>query len=202
MPNEIRGWYKIWRRSRQHWLWNMKPFDRWHAWEYLISWAAHSREDRVYQQQAFILDRGQHVTTRNQLRKDWGWSWAKTNTFLETLVRLEMIREATERGCVLVTICKFDTWQGRAKPTGRQDAMGPGRGREEAGNELRRSRRRQRRTKENAGPQREALPSGLTDVAALSPERARETLTGIEKLNLPLDPDLRQKLVARAGLPA
>lgn len=112
MSTEARGWIKIWRRAKGHWLWTAKPYDQWHAFEYLLVWAADRPEERTFQGQVFVLKRGQHVTTGRQLVRDWKWGWPRVRRFLKTLEKTHTVVAQTERGCIVVTICNFDRWQG------------------------------------------------------------------------------------------
>lgn len=203
MTNEVKGYYKVWRRARKHVLWNMKPYDPWHAWEDLFGWAAFSRQERSFQKHIFVLDRGEHITTRAQLARDWGWSWSKVDAFLGKLVELGMIREANREGCALITICNFDTWQGRGSRTGRQKVNRPGDDREMTGNDIRRIRKEE---EEGAPAKADAPPTprpyGLEDVQNLSPAGARFALDSSEATHTQFAPDVRAFLEERAAQPA
>lgn len=198
MANELKGYVKIWRRARHHLLWNIKPFDQWHAWEYLISWAAFARTERHFQRHIFILERGEHITTVKQLQRDWGWrSWARVRAFLDDLTRMEMIREQNERGCLRLTLCNFNAWQGHGKLAGRQPANPPGDRREMTGRELRRSRREE---ESGASPdRRRALATGLKDPKDFTPAEARIALEFAARSTVTMDPAVQETLARIAA---
>ena len=79
------GYVKIWRKSFQNTLWKQKPFDEWHAWQYLIMKAAWKDHYVKYAGCPVELLRGQSVTTHRKLGKDWGWCHKTAARFLEKL---------------------------------------------------------------------------------------------------------------------
>lgn len=204
MSNEIRGYYKVWRRARKHVLWGMKPYDPWHAWEYLFGWAAFVPQARDFQKHIFMLQRGQHVTTKNQLAKDWGWSWSRVSAFLTKLKKLEMVRDEHREGCLLLTICNFDTWQGTGSKTGKATGKRPGTDREPTGNDRRSN--QEEKKEGDAPPVGSAAPETgqpePTLVESMSPAACRWTLEAAEATKIPFSPEVEDQLRKKAALTA
>jgi hypothetical protein len=204
MPNEIKGYYRVWRRARKHVLWNMKPYDPWHAWEYLFGWAAFSRQERAFMEKIFILERGQHVTTKNQLAKDWGWSWSRVHGYLTKLEKLGMTRSEDREGCIIVTICNYEVWQGKRSGAGKATGKQPGSDRETTGNDRRSN---QEEKKEERGAALGAAPAqtgqpDLLNVDSLSPEACRGALEASERTKIRFSPETEDKLRRKAALTA
>lgn len=140
-----------------HGLFNGDSFDNRSAWSYLIAWAAWDVEQRRYQKQVVTLQRGQHVTTYNQLKHDWGWGWDRVRRFMKLLVKCEMIGELSRDGLTIVTICNYELYQGDDEKRGGErgangEATGSkrGDGGEGAGNEVRREEDKNTRRQEGA----------------------------------------------------
>jgi len=91
------GYYKVWRKATEGKLWNAKPYDPWHAFEYLIARAAWKDHEVWYQTTAIQLHRGQLATTERQLARDWGWGRCKVKTFLKSLQQSDMIQTAPKQ---------------------------------------------------------------------------------------------------------
>lgn len=120
------GYVKWWRCGMLNALWNEKPFDSWHAWDYLMARASF-QDNRVYfQKHSFNLRRGQLVTTYRQLARDWGWSNHKVKRFLNSLASPKtftfFVPEVVPPddpqliispvgGCILVTLCNYAAYQ-------------------------------------------------------------------------------------------
>lgn len=107
-----KSYVKVFRSARDNWLWQETPFDRWHAFEYLFMWAAWQPEERLFHGNVFKVPRGHHITTLRQLSRDWGWSKNKVSRFLKSLQKCDMIGTKTDHGCIVVSLCNYDKWQG------------------------------------------------------------------------------------------
>lgn len=124
------GFLKWWRRGMRNKLWLEKPFDRWHAWDYLMAQAAHGPHAVHFQKQRFRLKRGQLVTTYRQLARDWGWDHKRTKRFLHDLSVPDLwtdhdhpdaphvappnapqVTYEEVKGCVVVTLWNYEAYQ-------------------------------------------------------------------------------------------
>jgi hypothetical protein len=120
------GYVKWWRSGMLNALWNEKPFDSWHAWDYLMARAAHAAHRVHFQKRTFNLQRGQLVTTYRQLARDWGWSNHRVKRFLNALVSPKtftfsvpdavppddpQVTVDAVGGCILVTLCNYAAYQ-------------------------------------------------------------------------------------------
>ena len=107
------GWIKIHRTIYDDELWQVeKPFDLRSAWIDIILMANHEDKEIIVGTQALLVRRGQKFTSIRKLALRWRWSEKKVSRFLELLVSTGKIyKDATHNG-TLLTIIKYDFYQG------------------------------------------------------------------------------------------
>lgn len=107
-----KGFIKVYRDIRDHWIWSEKPFDRAHAWIDLLMLANHEKKVIMFDGFPITVKRGQHMTSLSILAERWGWSRFKTKRFLDALKSQQMIdKERNSRG-TLLTIVNYGDYQG------------------------------------------------------------------------------------------
>lgn len=123
---ESLGWISIYRKSMNHWIWNRKPFDEFHAWLYLLMKASHEATNHEYRGSMYPLERGElHVSIRH-LAREWGWNHKKVARYIKALEDDDMIIINTDTPLTKVTICNYDVYQqhGNAKGNAKGAATG------------------------------------------------------------------------------
>ena len=106
-----RGYIKIYRNIRDHWIWDLGPYDKAHAWIDLIILMNH--EDKVipFNGRPIRIKKGQHMTSLSILAKRWKWSRSKTHRFLNELEKHEMITKKRYGDGTLLTIVNYGIYQ-------------------------------------------------------------------------------------------
>lgn len=107
---------KLFRKVVENDLFNEKPFDRWHAFEYLLIQACRFEKTVIIKGQTIHLKPGQLIIGQRKLAATFGWSRGKLARFWELLEDLEMttIDGATYGASIgtLVTIENYEKYQG------------------------------------------------------------------------------------------
>lgn len=122
------GWIKLYRKIQVSDIWeNGEAFDRRSAWIDLLLMAAYCDKETM----DGALKRGQIMTSMRRLGERWKWSRSKTMNFLNRLELLHMISLETDNKKTVITIVKYDDFQGErateqtTKHTAKQTAKRP-----------------------------------------------------------------------------
>lgn len=111
MGNLDKGWIRVDRRLKDHWLWNEKPVTRVHAWLDLLLSVNHSDKDILFDGAKLTVKRGSMVTSVRKLSVQWGWSRDKTLRFLRELEKDGMITRIADTRKTTVTIVNYEKFQ-------------------------------------------------------------------------------------------
>ncbi|SMP38332.1 hypothetical protein [Anoxynatronum buryatiense] len=106
-----RGYVKIYRQLQNHWLWDDKPFSKGQAWLDLVMLANHTTKKFLHGSHLIQCQRGQTVTSANQLAKRWGWGEKKVRTFIKQLETDTMIARQATAHYTIIEISNYDKWQ-------------------------------------------------------------------------------------------
>lgn len=109
MPDE--GYIKEFRKSREHWLYQKKPFDEWHAWEDIRLDANHKNGKCMIGKQIVPVNPGQTVTSLRKLGERWGWGQEKVRRFLNLLVSDGMIEIECDTTKTVITVVNWAFYQ-------------------------------------------------------------------------------------------
>ena len=90
--NTDKGYIKVYRNIRDHWLWEEKPFSKGQAWIDLLMMVNHEDKKMMFDNEIVICKRGMTVTSLRKLSTRWGWSPGKVDRFLKILKSEIMIR--------------------------------------------------------------------------------------------------------------
>lgn len=115
------GWISIYRKSMNHWTWNRKPFDEFHAWVYLLLKASHEPTNHEYRGSMYPLERGELHASIRHLSKEWGWNHKKVSRFIKALNEDNMIVLSNDQPLTKITICNYDYYQLHEHPKGNTD---------------------------------------------------------------------------------
>lgn len=112
MAKDVRGTFiKLYRSAADNALFKEKPFDRWHAFEYLIMRAQVKPETVILKGQRVKLERGQLIESTDALAAKFGWSRGKVNRFLKLLKEEGMIDFFGTPNGTAITIEKYSYYQ-------------------------------------------------------------------------------------------
>lgn len=106
-------WIKLYRSLLNNDLYLIKPYDRLHAWIDLLLLAEHKTHKSMWRGQMTEFRRGDVNLSMKRLAERWGWSRGKVERFLSTLSELEMIHLNVHRNRTVITIEKWDFFQGQ-----------------------------------------------------------------------------------------
>lgn len=110
---------KLFRKATENDLFNEKPFDRWHAFEWLLLKACRFEKTEVIKGQVVKLETGQLIVSLRKLAETFGWSRGKLERFCTMLESMQMASfdRATYGASVgtIITIENYSKYQdGRA----------------------------------------------------------------------------------------
>ena len=107
-----KGYIKVYRDIRDHWIWNYKPFSPQAAWIDLIMIANHEKKTILFNDSVIEVGRGQHMTSISILSERWGWSRGKTKRFIDKLESEHMVSTKRNGNGTLITLIKYEDYQG------------------------------------------------------------------------------------------
>ncbi|MFV3013601.1 DnaD domain-containing protein [Clostridium botulinum] len=107
-----KGWISLYRAMEDGWLWEDKPFARGQAWIDLLLQANHKDKKTFSKGELVIVKRGSFLTSDQLLADRWGWSRKKVRTFLEVLVKEQMIELKRSPKGTSLTLVNWDLYQG------------------------------------------------------------------------------------------
>lgn len=110
------GWIKLFRQIVDHQLWQApEPFDKRSAWIDLLLMVNHEDREILIGNQSITVHRGQKWTSIRGLAERWHWSQKRTLSYLRMLEGLGMITKDGHTKGTLLTIVKYDDFQGRGQ---------------------------------------------------------------------------------------
>ena len=122
---------KLYRSTLDNALFNVKPFDDWRAFLYLILKARVKAGDVILSDGTIIkLKRGQHFESKASLAAKFGWSVKKLKGWEKRMKTLKMVSaQGLPKGTVY-TVEKYTFYQGEglAKGPAKEPAEGPAQG--------------------------------------------------------------------------
>lgn len=108
-----KGWIKIYRKIQDCCIWQRnEPFDSRSAWIDLLLTATHSERKLIINNEVVRIRRGSFVTSIVKLSHKWQWSRTKTTRFINLLESEQMINTKRTPKGTLITIVKYDVFQG------------------------------------------------------------------------------------------
>lgn len=124
MNKDKRGWIRLQRKIRDHWLWDNKEVkSKFEAWIDLLMMASHEERSVYMKEQLVVIKRGEVCCSLNTLAKRWKWSTGKVRRFISVLKTDKMVVQQTTRVATHLSICKYDTYQGERHADGTPDGM-------------------------------------------------------------------------------
>lgn len=102
---------KLYRKVAENELFLEIPYDRWHAFEYLLLHARRFPSVVVLKGKPIPLDTGQLIIGEGKLGSKWGWSRGKVIRFLDMLEELEMIKKNGTPYGTVITVENYMKYQ-------------------------------------------------------------------------------------------
>lgn len=106
-----KGYVRLYRDIRDHWLWAYKPFDERSAFIDLIMSANHTKNMILFDNKPMSIERGQLLTSFQILADRWGWSRGKVRRYMDLLQKEKMIDKVRHSNGTLVTIVNYGVYQ-------------------------------------------------------------------------------------------
>lgn len=120
------GYIKLHRQVQDHWIYDIKPYDKLHAWIDLLLLANYEQNKTMYKGELQITNPGQIQTSLKALAEKWGWSVNKVKKFLNVLESDGMlIQKRTSKGTTL-TVENWGKFQGRGIAEGIAESTSQG----------------------------------------------------------------------------
>lgn len=108
-----KGWIKLHRQLQDCCIWQKnEPFDSRSAWIDLLLSSTHKQKKMVVDNEVFLIERGSFMTSILKLSDKWKWSRGKVNRYLSFLESEHMIETKRTPKGTLVTIVKYEDFQG------------------------------------------------------------------------------------------
>jgi len=108
----MKGWIKLHRRISNNHLWTDEPFTRGQAWVDLLLLANYKTGHIRVRGVKVELERGQVGWSRLKLSRRWNWSRGKVDRFLNELEEDKQIKQQKDRVTSVITIVKYQDYQG------------------------------------------------------------------------------------------
>lgn len=106
-----KGYIKLYRDIRDHWIWKEKPYDRAHAWADLIMMVNHEDRKIMFDGHPVDVVRGSCITSIRKLGDRWGWSRSKVSRFLDDLEREQMVTQKRATKRTMISIDNYCIYQ-------------------------------------------------------------------------------------------
>jgi len=113
------GWVSVHRKTANHsWLGYMnpnrkEPLSEFEAWIDILFEVNHTKGRVMIGRQALVCERGESLNSINTWSRRWKWNSSKAHRFLNALQSDRMIDRANEGVTTRITVCNYDTYQGR-----------------------------------------------------------------------------------------
>lgn len=122
MAKNDNGWVKIYRSLFDNPLWTKEPFTRGQAWVDLIMMVNHEDGEFInHQGNAVKVPRGSCFTSIQKLADRWHWSPNKVRRYIGKLTDMQMVKQTGEPTGTLLSLVKYDDFQGGRRTGGRTD---------------------------------------------------------------------------------
>jgi len=108
----FKGWFKVHRLMLENDLWLAEKFTMGQAWVDLIGHANHKPGSVWIRGIEVKVNRGQIAWSELTMAHRWKWSRGKVRRYLGTLETRQMIVQQKSNQTSLVTICKYEVYQG------------------------------------------------------------------------------------------
>ena len=119
-----KGFIKLNRKFFSHKMWEAaRTFSECEAWIDLIQSARFEATEQIERigGREICFGRGQYPASNRYLARKWGWGEQKVKTFLSKLKIERMIKVDTSQGMNVITLCKYNSYNGTSQPDNSDD---------------------------------------------------------------------------------
>ena len=106
-----KGYIKLYRDVRDHWVWKDEPYDRARAWVDLIMMVNHEDKKVPFDGGFITVKRGSCITSIRKLADRWKWSRSKVARFLNELERDTMVTQKRDTKKTTISIVNYCIYQ-------------------------------------------------------------------------------------------
>ena len=107
-----KGWIKLHRTIRNHWLWPQKKFSPFEAWLDLILSANHADAQVLIDGKLICVLRGSFITSELKLAARWGWARKTVHRFLDVLKKDKMVTTVATTKYTAISLTNYRVYQG------------------------------------------------------------------------------------------
>ena len=112
LDDDNKTYIKLYRKVMENAIFLELPYDRWHAFEFLILKARRFPTVTILKGKPIKLEVGQLICGEEKLAVKWGWSRGKVKRYLDMLENLGMIKKNGTPYGTLITIENYTKYQG------------------------------------------------------------------------------------------
>ena len=112
LDDDNKTYIKLYRKVMDNAIFLELPYDRWHAFEFLILKARRFPTVTILKGKPIKLEVGQLICGEEKLAVKWGWSRGKVKRYLDMLENLGMIKKNGTPYGTLITIENYTKYQG------------------------------------------------------------------------------------------
>ena len=112
LDDDNKTYIKLYRKVMENAIFLELPYDRWHAFEFLLLKARRFPTVTILKGKPIKLEVGQLICGEDKLASKWGWSRGKVKRYLDMLENLGMIKKNGTPYGTLITIENYTKHQG------------------------------------------------------------------------------------------
>ena len=112
LDDDNKTYIKLYRKVMDNAIFLELPYDRWHAFEFLLLKARRFPTVTILKGKPIKLEVGQLICGEEKLAVKWGWSRGKVKRYLDMLENLGMIKKNGTPYGTLITIENYTKYQG------------------------------------------------------------------------------------------
>ena len=112
LNDDNKTYIKLYRKVMDNAIFLELPYDRWHAFEFLLLKARRFPTVTILKGKPIKLEVGQLICGEDKLASIWGWSRGKVKRYLDMLENLGMIKKNGTPYGTLITIENYTKYQG------------------------------------------------------------------------------------------
>ena len=124
--NDDKTYIKLYRKVMDNAIFLELPYDRWHAFEFLLLKARRFPTVTILKGKPIKLEVGQLICGEDKLAVKWGWSRGKVKRYLDMLENLGMIKKNGTPYGTLITVENYTKYQGECSYSDTTDGTSDG----------------------------------------------------------------------------